>query len=215
MAVWCVLLVIVSACGESSTDEQVAQLKTELSEANNRVAELEKELAGAEEDNGESVTTTSAAAATTTSEPKAEGGTRANPLPLGTEAVLDEWNVSVVSVDLDAGPEMAATNQFNDPAPDGSVYVLVRLRATYTGPSEGAAWLGLEVEIIGDDQRRNGSGSCDAVPPDSLVDQPDVLTGGTVEGNECVAIPVGLGSPLVAVSESLSFEDSEVWFATS
>lgn len=72
-------------------------------------------------------------------DPSAGVGTRENPVPVGTPANMgDGWTLTVNSVNLDATDLVTAGNMFNDVPPDGSVYVLINITATYAGPDDKA-----------------------------------------------------------------------------
>jgi len=150
---------------------------------------------------------------TTSTTAEAKLGTRDNPYPLGTELRTEEGLVVVVdAVRFDAAAEIAATNQFNEPPPEGLQWVLM----TFTIRNETdepihAGWA-LDVGLLGSANRMYDSSNsyCEAVIPNPLYDGGELFPGGSFQGNECLQVPVAEvedGSLLLAVTPSLSFED--------
>jgi hypothetical protein len=117
-------------------------------------------------------------------------GTRDAPFPLGTEFTIDDWRVTVVSVELDAWDVIEAENQFNDPPAEGRQFVMFRVAATYEGDETGNPWLDLSWAIVGSAGNTFGTSMDDncGVIPDPLRDQGETFPGGRVEGNECVSV---------------------------
>lgn len=159
-------------------------------------------------------TTTSTTAAPTTTTTIVPVGSQGNPLPAGTMWRAGDWEVTLVSFTPDANAQIAAANQFNDPPAAGSVYSMVRIRATYRGDGEGHPVFGIDLGYVGSDRRVYSDNSCQAVVPDGLSDQPEVQNGGTVEGNECFELPTGVvGTGLVFIEDGTAFgEDTRAWF---
>lgn len=61
-------------------------------------------------------------------------GSSANPVPAGQYFTMPNgWQVTVLSFDHDAWPEVQAENQYNDPPIPGQHMVMVRLRVEYVG----------------------------------------------------------------------------------
>jgi hypothetical protein len=146
---------------------------------------------------------------------RGELGSRSAPLRLGTEIQRGaDWRVAVLSFDADANAEIAAANQFNEPPPEGERYVLVRLRATYSGGEEGNAGFQLNVGYIGSDNRIYEETDCGSVEPDAISEQPEVVEGGTVEGNQCLLLPVAvIGTGAIFVEPGMSFDDIQAWWS--
>ncbi|MBK5221568.1 MAG: hypothetical protein JJE52_01560 [Acidimicrobiia bacterium] len=157
---------------------------------------------------------------TTTSapEPTPASGTREAPLPMAeVAAVGEDYEATVVSFTPDATAEVVGANMFNDPPPEGEVYSLVRVRATYTGDNEGTPGTDLSVGYIGADGRVYVDHDCGAVEPSSMSDEPRVVAGGMVEGNFCLRLPAAvLGTGSVFIEPLFSFSgDEKVWWAAS
>lgn len=69
-------------------------------------------------------------------EPAGADGSRDNPLPAGSTIEGQTWTVTVGPTVLDA-TEAVAAGQYNDPAPEGQVYISVPVQATYIGDESG------------------------------------------------------------------------------
>ncbi len=196
-----------TACG---TDDDVT---TTESEADPEADELADDLATSTTEPTTTTTSTEPTTTTTTTQPEPEPGPRGNPLPLGEVAQLEDYEAAVVAFTPDATSEIMAVNQFNDPPAAGSVYSLVRLSATYTGLAESFPFADLSVGHIGADSRVYDPLDCRAVVPDSLLDQPEVVMGGMVEGNVCLQLPQEvLGTGAVFVEPAFSFDGERAWW---
>lgn len=135
----------------------------------------------------------------------AEAGTRANPHALGTTISNDEWEVTINSVTFDAGDAVEAENQFNEPAPEGSEYVLINATITYVGDDEEGgipAFVGIEyVTATGETVDTLDSF---AVAPDALDSMSTLYNGGTASGNIAIAVPSeNAESGVIAVSPGM------------
>jgi hypothetical protein len=127
--------------------------------------------------------TTSAAAA-----PDTEQGSRAAPLPIGTPVTNKDWQVTL-GAPREAGADVAAENQFNDPPKAGMQFWIVPVTATYTGDTTGNLGFGVTVKFVGADNVTYDD-SCGVIPT-PLRDVGDLYKGGTARGNVCVAVPAG------------------------
>lgn len=119
-----------------------------------------------------------------------EPGSNGNPLALGSEFVVEDWHVTVDSVDTDAWPEIQAANTYNDPPAAGRQYVMFHVTATYTGEASGDPGLGLNWSIVSSTGNSFGSNYedyCGAIP-DALTDQGELFPGATATGNVCVSV---------------------------
>lgn len=70
-------------------------------------------------------------APTSTPTPVPMGGSRSNPVPLGQVHQTVDWELQVLEVKRDdaAWADMQAASRYNNPPPEGTEYVLVRMRA--------------------------------------------------------------------------------------
>src|SRR5690606_37686582 len=82
---------------------------------------------------------------------------RENPLPAGETVVLESegGTTSVVlgAANWDANAAIAEANQFNEPAPEGQVYVTVPVTVTYAGSGSITPWLEASITYIAADGR--------------------------------------------------------------
>lgn len=115
-------------------------------------------------------------------------GSRENPLPIGETVSNQDWKVTL-GVPREAGAEVAATNEFNDPPEAGMQYWIVPVTASYTGDGTGSVWVDITVKFVGSDNRTYGD-RCGVIP-DPIDEVGDLYKGGVAEGNTCVAVPAG------------------------
>jgi hypothetical protein len=157
---------------------------------------------------GPSASTVGSTAAT------APPGSREAPLPLGTAAQVGDYEVAVVAFVGDATDEVHGANLFNDAPDEDEVYSLVRLRVTYRGDRQGFPAMDLSVGYVGHDSRIYVDHDCGAVRPDSMTDQPEIVAGGSAEGNFCLRMPAAVvGTGAIFVEPLISFRDDKTWWA--
>ncbi len=118
-----------------------------------------------------------------------QAGTRENPLPLGTEISNGEWKIVVNSVTLDATDAVMAENPFNDAPPEGHEYVLVNYTVTYLGDDPNGAMPMSTVDYVSPDGTTMSSADTLAVAPDAIDTLATLYNGGSVTGNETIAVP--------------------------
>lgn len=123
-------------------------------------------------------------------EEEVKPGMREDPLPVGSTALIGDWEVSVVSVNTDAGKDVARANEFNDPAPDGSRFVLVNLEGKYTGNESGTFWTDVSYKILGSKGNTFETFDASVVSPNPIMDTSEAFPGATVSGDFVVAVPV-------------------------
>lgn len=145
-------------------------------------------------------------------------GTRENPAPAGSTVKLGEYSVSLGATATNANDAIAAENQFNEPPVAGRQFVMVPVTVTYNGSESGLPWLDLSVNFVGSaGNTYGGSGSTDdycGVIPVALSDQGEIYGGATSAGNVCVSVPSAeVEGGTWVVEESLSFDDTKVFFA--
>lgn len=129
-------------------------------------------------------------------------------LALGSVASIDEYDIAVTAVNLDADAALASVNSFNEP-PTGR-YVLVTTSVVYTGTEEGEPWLDLSTSLQGSDARQYDSSSCGAVVGSSVMDVPTLTTGGAATYELCMDVPVAaLTGATVFVESSFSLGDGD------
>ncbi|WP_307858273.1 TM2 domain-containing protein [Cellulomonas fulva] len=150
--------------------------------------------------------------------PAAEEGTRENPYPIGTPVTVtgwddSTWEITIGKPDLDGTDEVAAANQFNDPAPKGMVYAVVPVTATRVSGEAEAPWIGVSVEYVSAAGTTHTQSDTMSVAPDpSFNDINELYEGASGTGNVVIAIPeddAGKGAWAV----SATFGDDPVFVA--
>ncbi|MDI2098433.1 DUF2510 domain-containing protein [Ruicaihuangia caeni] len=127
-------------------------------------------------------------------EPAGDIGTRANPAPLGTTITTDEWEVVVNSVTLNADEAVLAANMFNEPAPDGLMYIIVNATTTYLGEDSSSDFL-VSYAFVSDSGTVYTNSETLAVAPDPIVGT-ELYTGASATANTVLAIPVDAAGAL-------------------
>jgi hypothetical protein len=147
---------------------------------------------------------------TTTTPPAPAAGSRENPFALGTPLITDDGlQIVVNAVDLDAGPEVAAENQFNEPAPEGFRFIMANVSITNSTAAPVTPWLELDFAALGSQNVVYNSHDVNVpsvVAPEDLSFTPELYPGGAASGNEVIAVPEAEiidGSLLLMVSPSL------------
>lgn len=110
-------------------------------------------------------------------------GTKENPIPVGEVGIVGQWGIIVKGVTLNA----AEFVDFDDPAPSGHQYVMVRIIITYGGedtatPSLDLIWAGVGPSNV------TSLAYCGFVD-DDLADVPAIFNLGTTEANICLDVP--------------------------
>ena len=96
---------------------------------------------------------------------------------------MGDYDVTVVSVDLEATDEILAENEFNEP-PTNDDYALVTVRATYVGEDEGTPSSDLSVTLDGGDGVQYEQFECSAVTPNG-TDFTTLTNGGATTYDLC------------------------------
>ena len=123
-------------------------------------------------------------------EGSSEDGTRGNPYPIGSTIENDEWRVVVNSVTPDATDAVLSENELNDPAADGSQYMLVNYSTTYLGDNaDGEMPAFVTVEYVTADGTTVNSFDNVVVVPDAIDSSSTLYTDGTATGNVAFEVP--------------------------
>ena len=225
------LAVVVVGCGaliavasQSATDSETetsfgdSQPREELADLPDDVEESTADTEESTQDNNAE----SASDNQTEEEPEPAGGTRDNPFAIGTltsvtwdtlgDADNSVWNTTVGEV-RDITDEVLATNEFNDPPPDGVVFAGVDVEMTLVGAEKVPLSQGFNFswEIFGGDTNavydsttiETESFGC-GVSPNELDSFDEVFIGGTIAGTICIPLPVSdLTDPETFVSMTL------------
>jgi hypothetical protein len=151
---------------------------------------------------------------TTPADSREGEGTQDNPYALGTAAEIGDWTVTVVGFSPDATAEVAAGNEFNEPAPPGTVYVALDMTATFNGGEEASAF-GFEVQaalVLPNGTVLGAAESPFVSLPDGWDSSAEVFEGGEISGKQVWAVPVDQVSEAIArVQTGIGLD--EAWFA--
>jgi hypothetical protein len=137
-------------------------------------------------------------------------GTRANPAPFGATAQIGDWQVTLLTVDLDAEERVLAENMFNDRAPEGFRHILIEVEATYVGSDSGDPFWDLSWKLVGN-RGNTFEDSCGVIPT-PLRDGGETFPGGAVTGNICVVAPEDQLAGGAVIAEGL-FRESRTFFS--
>lgn len=148
----------------------------------------------------------------TDEEASADAGSRDNPLPLGETVEHADWSVTINSFTSNADEEVAAANQFNDPAPEGSTYALINADATYHGGESEMVMIGVSVDYVTASGETIDSADSMATAPDALDISAELFEGGTESGNIVLAVPED-AEGLIRVRLGM-FDQQDTFFAT-
>ncbi|MDZ5076655.1 hypothetical protein [Nesterenkonia sp. HG001] len=124
-------------------------------------------------------------------EDEADGprGTREDPFSLGESFAHDDWEVVINEVTPEADDQVLAENQFNDPAPDGTSYMLIHTTVTYHGADSEMIMMGVDFAFVSGSGETYSSFDTLSIPPDELDTWQELYTGGSAEGNIAIAVP--------------------------
>lgn len=120
-----------------------------------------------------------------------ERGSRENPYALGEVISSLAWDVVVNSVEPISDVDMDAESIFNNPAPEGTEYLVANLTVTYKGADEGDAG-DIDLAFVGSDNRVTKDSDQLAIAPEPNLAAIDLYAGGTESGNEVLAAPMGM-----------------------
>ncbi len=142
-----------------------------------------------------------------TNTPQAIGTSRSNPYPRSEVVVAPNWDVQVLETVRgdQAWQALQAANEFNEPAPEGMEYLIVKLhvKCTYDDNEEHSI-SGGDFSVTGD-RFIEYSGAA-AVEPDPPLDA-RLFKDGETEGWSAYLIGQGEGNLILIVDELLSFDD--------
>jgi len=151
-----------------------------------------------------------------TNTPAASGvGTKDNPVPLGVPAKVGDWEMTVTTVNPDAGTAVAAENEFNEAPAEGRTFVLIGLKGNFSGADSdsGSVFGDLSYKVLGSGGNTY-SDTCGVIPND-ITDSGETFTGASVEGNLCFSVDTAqIDGATLILEEAFSLsEDSRMFFA--
>lgn len=145
-----------------------------------------------------------------TATPPPVGLSRSNPYPRSEPISAPNWDLKVLEVVRgdEAWKAIRAANQFNDPAPEGMEYLLVKLhvKSIYADSDEHTIGGG-DFAVTGDRLIRYSSAF--AVEPDPQLDA-KLFTGGESEGWVAYLVGKGEGNLILIFDEMLNFDGNAV-----
>ena len=145
-----------------------------------------------------------------TSAPPATG-TRPDPIPLASDAELDDWTIKVVETQPDAWHLIAAEDPGNAPPAPGHQYYVVHIAMTYTG-SQASQRSDVRFSTVGESSVAYGDdASCGVVP--NALSSVDVPSGGTITGNLCWSVTTADAANLLLVAEGAAGSGDPLFLA--
>lgn len=142
-----------------------------------------------------------------TEEPAAEEGTRATPFPIGTAITQGDWTITVNSVNLDGTQSIADANTFNEPAPEGQVYIIPNVTVTYNGTDEAGEMASPIMEYVTVDGNTVDSFSHMVVVPEAFDSIATLYPGASTTGNFSFPVPVDTAGEGVLAVQPHMFGD--------
>ena len=204
------LALLLTAC---DTTEETTEDSAAADETVEEQDQAEPASSAQETEGGESEDPPAADASEETSEEDSDDpGSRENPLPLGETVEHDDWSATINSFTPNADEEVAAENQFNDPAPEGSTYALINADATYHGAESDMVMTGVSIDYVTASGETIDSTDSTAMAPDAFDISAELFEGGTESGNIALAVPEDVEG-LVRVRLGM-FDQQDAFFAT-
>jgi hypothetical protein len=123
----------------------------------------------------------------------AELGSRSNPINLGDIAVINDWQVQIVSVNKNALKFVMDSDAYASPPASNERFVLFNIKATY----------------IGDDSGNTFSKSC-SYSVNTFDENEETFTGATVSGNLCYIVEGSqIAGATVSIQANYSSQDRQ------
>jgi hypothetical protein len=117
-------------------------------------------------------------------------GTRDNPVPAGQIADIGaDWRLQVLDVIPDASAQMAAVDEFFQPPPAGSTYMLVKVALGYFGAEDPKVGFEPDFAVLGSSSIALDD-FCLTTVPDEVDFFNYMFSGGVVVGNACFVAPI-------------------------
>lgn len=211
-----VLVFTTIACGKSTTTSETVE-PTQKSDQG-----TEDDEQSVDEENPPSPTETKIPPTPTetkippTPTPAPVGYSRANPLT-GTDVnSVPNWDVQVLEMKRgeDAWTDIRAANSFNDPAPEGMEYLLVKIhvKCTYNDSDEHSI-SGYDFDVTGDRAILYTTGMASVVEPKPELDA-KLYSGGETEGWVAYLVGEDEGNLILIFDESWSFDENSKRYLT-
>lgn len=136
------------------------------------------------------------------------GLSRSNPFPRTDLVSAPNWDVQVVEVKRgeSAWQDIQAANMFNEVAPEGMEYLLVKIHAKSTyADSDEHSISGCDFDVTGDKLINYTCSMASVVEPDPQLDA-KLFSGGETEGWAAYLVAQGEGNLMLVVDESFNFD---------
>nr|NLD41697.1 hypothetical protein [Actinomycetales bacterium] len=199
------LAVGLSACGGSSDDVDVPAATAAATE-------------GADSDEAEAVETTAVPEVEDATDSSEADGTRKSPYPAGSTLTVEgsDGTVEIVvgEITWDANQVIAETNQFNEPAPEGSTYVLIPVTYTNVDIEDGLTpWIDLSAKYVS--PQGNTLDEVSVVSPEDVMEIAEMFDGASASGNLVFLMTEEQKGGVISFEHSFSFSGEPVYVATS
>lgn len=143
-----------------------------------------------------------------TNTPAPVGLSRSNPFPTTDIASAPNWDVEVLEIKRgeEAWRDIQVANSFNEPAPDGMEYLLVKIlvKSTYAD-SETHSISGCDFDVTGDTLINYTCSMASVVEPDPQLDA-SLFSGGEAEGWAAYLISLNETNLILVVDELFNFD---------
>lgn len=200
----CIMAFVSLACGKSAeVSTQVPDSGAQSQEEPTKIAEISSTPKPTE--TPEPVNTPT---------PLPIGLSRANPLPKSDLVIAPNWEIQVLEMIRgdEAWQALKAANMFNEVAPEGMEYILIKLhvKSTYADSDEHTIG-GCDFEVTGDLLTKYSCGMALIVEPDPQLDA-TLYTGGEAEGWAGFLVGKGESNLILIFDETMNFEETGVRF---
>ncbi|GAA3285150.1 DUF4190 domain-containing protein [Nesterenkonia halobia] len=184
-----VLSLIIAGIVTALTGLFVSAVDEEIQNSENELDSSVEETEGASEETAAEDDASSESAGSGGSDGSGDAGSRENPLALGETASAGDWEITINDVIFDADEQIAAENQFNEEAPEGSSYALIDTTVTYTGDESESIVMGVSVDYVADSGETLSWTDSMATAPNELDISQELYNGGSAQGNVVIAVP--------------------------
>jgi len=138
----------------------------------------------------------------------AELGSRSNPINLGDIAVINDWQVQIVSVNKNALKFVMDSDAYASPPASNERFVLFNIKATYIGDDSGEPSSDLRFKIVGGGGN-TFSKSC-SYSVNTFDENEETFTGATVTGNLCYIVEGSqIAGATVSIQANYSSQDRQ------
>jgi len=140
---------------------------------------------------------------------------RSNPLSIGENGAVGDYDVKVLSVNTNANDAVASANQFNKPPAVGKQFFMARVAVTYTGQATGNFAFELNFQAVGDlsSSYTIFNDTCGNYGEEPYTVS-ELFPGGSAEFNVCWQIDSDDEDSLVMyVDPLLDLNSKSVWFS--